>query len=172
MLMAQPALAGFERRIAPRFDLMAQVRVKRGSVDYLMDLTNISMSGALVDMGTLRIPGWVKKGRVVEIGIIHPIDLDAITVLGEIVRVDKGAKSSFAVQFVDVDADTRDGLERLHRAAIEPVAEEPKVVSVPPPARKRPPPLPKGPPPLPKGPPPLPKGPPPLPKARSSRTRS
>lgn len=138
--MAQPAVAATERRLFERFDLMAQVRVKRGKIDILMELTNISMSGALVCMGTLRAPSWVEEGRVVEIGIVHPGDLDTITVRGEIVRIQKVAGATkFAVQFVDVDDQTIAGLERLHVAAVEAAALE----GARPRERKVPPPLPK-----------------------------
>ena len=78
-----------ERRAHPRFELMAQVRVKRGRVDFIMDLCNISQSGALLDMGSLKTPSWVQTGRVVQIFIIHPEDLDTIAVQGEIMRVVK-----------------------------------------------------------------------------------
>ncbi len=150
--MGQPATAETERRIAPRLDLMAQVRVKRGKVDFLMDLTNISMTGALVDMGTLRMPSWVKHGRIVEIAIIHPIDLDMINVFGKIVRIIADESSTcFAVHFMELQEEAVAGLERLHLAAAtsEPAAAPPHLKSVPPPPHVR-----KGPPPLP---PPLPK---------------
>lgn len=118
---------------------MAQVRVKRGKVDFLMELSNISMSGALVDMGTLRVPGWVKKGRVVEIGIIHPIDLDTITLQGEIVRIARSdGVTKFGVHFVELDDQATAGLSRLHEAAKPSLPAPPTITK----GRKRPPPLP------------------------------
>jgi hypothetical protein len=115
---------------------MAQVRVKDGAVDLLADLTNISVSGALIDIGSLCAPSWLKVGRIVDIGIIHPVVLDTIEVGGRIVRVSSTERTSFAVHYVNVDATVRQNLKRLQdlaRAASCPVASPP---------RKRPPPLP------------------------------
>ncbi len=128
--MSEPS--GIERRQHPRFELMAQVRVKRGTVDYVMDLSNISRGGALFSMGTLKRPPWSEPGRVLEICIIHPIELAAIDVKGEIVRVNQSANDTLlAVRFVEMSATLQAQIDRLVELAVDPDA-------------------PKGPPPLPK----------------------
>ena len=102
-----------DRRRHQRFDLIAHVRVKRGRVDYVMELTNISRSGALVDMGTLDRPKWVSLDGEVEIGIIHPESLDIVPLTGKIVRVQRvGDSIQFAVTFIapDEHAAELDGL--------------------------------------------------------------
>src|SRR5690606_8351990 len=103
-----------ERRKAPRVELMALVRVKRGKVDLVMELSNISLTGALVDMGSLRPPSWIKERRVVDIGIVHPDDLHVIESRGRSVRIEKAANTTrFAVEFVEVGGSVRRDLERL-----------------------------------------------------------
>jgi c-di-GMP-binding flagellar brake protein YcgR len=103
-----------ERRRHPRFDLLAQVRVKRSQTDLLMELTNISRSGALVDMGTLPTPSWVDVGRVIEVSIVHPDSLDNIEVEARVVRISKDESGTLlAVQFDDLEDDTQRKLDSL-----------------------------------------------------------
>jgi hypothetical protein len=129
-------MSGIERRRQPRYELMAQVRVKRGKVDYIMELHNISMTGALVDMGSLAKPSWVDMDRTVEIGIIHPVDLDTVEVRGRVVRVDRyGDHTRYAVDFELDDDATREGSDRLVKVAMQ--SEAPPAAD-----RRRPPPLP------------------------------
>jgi len=95
---------GAERRRHPRFEFLGQVRMKRTASDLLMALSNISKSGALVDMGTLRQPSWVGVGRVIEVSIVHPETLESIEIHGRVVRVLNDLKGTrFAVEFVDID---------------------------------------------------------------------
>ncbi len=49
-------VTGVERRRHERYELMAQVRVQRGGTDYVLDLGNLSLSGALLSLGSLRKP--------------------------------------------------------------------------------------------------------------------
>ncbi len=103
-----------DRRRHPRFDIFAQVRVKRSQSDLLMELTNISESGALVDMGTLAQPSWIDVGRVVEVSIVHPDTLDNIDVEARVVRMSKDERGTrFAVEFVEVDAAVQQALSAL-----------------------------------------------------------
>jgi c-di-GMP-binding flagellar brake protein YcgR len=113
-----------ERRRHPRYDLIAQVRVKRGRVDYVLELSNISMSGALIELGSLETPKWVEIGRELEVHIVHPIDLDAIEVPARVVRVE-GTATRFAVEFEEVEAATEAGLARLIAAASGRASAEP-----------------------------------------------
>jgi hypothetical protein len=153
-----------DRRVHPRFDLMAQVRVRRGKVDYLMDLSNISCGGALVDMGSLKAPSWIQRGRSVEIGIINPVALDTVELEAEIVRIEQSDTATrFAVRFVDLDAPTSAQIERLVAIASPEPARPPPLPATAAPPRVGPPPLPPGslddpPAPAPRKPPPLPRG--------------
>ncbi|MBX3275897.1 MAG: PilZ domain-containing protein [Sandaracinaceae bacterium] len=101
MEQAQP----IERRRHARFEVMAQVRVKRGRNAYVLDVLNVSESGALVDLGSLERPFWLARGRLVEMILFLPLDdvaLAPITAWAEIVRVDAAPSSiRFAVTFRD-----------------------------------------------------------------------
>jgi len=102
-----------ERRAHPRFTLLAQVRVKRGKVDYVMELSNISRSGALFSIGSLQPRGWIEPHRVLEVSIIHPDTLDAIEVKGEVVRVEKTDRDTvLALRFIEVSAELEAQIDR------------------------------------------------------------
>jgi len=137
--MVPEASAGDERRRHPRYDLMAQVRVKHGQVDTLMDLSNISRCGALMHMGKLKRPAWIAVGRTLEVGIIHPVDYQALLVTAAVTRViedDKGI--SVAVEFADLDDQGSEGIAQLVKLAKD-TSEAPPATTL-----RRPPPLPKG----------------------------
>ena len=103
-----------ERRRHQRYELLAQVRVRRGTVDYVVELGNLSLSGALLSLGSLRKPTWVQIGRSAELAIIHPETLDAVDVQGRIVRVAQDESGwSFAVEFIEPDAQAREGILAL-----------------------------------------------------------
>ena len=105
---------GIERRVHPRFDLMAQIRVKRGSVTLVLELKNISKSGALIHTGSLKVPTWVRPYRDIELHILHPDDLEPIGVAAKIVRVDKTSNGTlFAVHFDAPDQEALVGIDRL-----------------------------------------------------------
>ena len=105
---------GVERRRHPRFDLLAQIRVKRGSVTYVLELRNISESGALVHTGTLKTPTWLRPLRDVELNILNPEDLEPVHAKGKVVRVSKVEDGTlFAVQFEEIDDSTRVGITNL-----------------------------------------------------------
>lgn len=107
-----------ERRQHPRFDLVAQVHVKRSRVDVLAELVNVSISGAFLDFGSLRLPAWLKPDRVVDIEIVHPVDLDTIGVQGKVVRVARSETGNgVGVQFVDLTEEAQADLQRLIEAA-------------------------------------------------------
>jgi c-di-GMP-binding flagellar brake protein YcgR len=106
--------SGIDRRQYPRFDLMAQIRVKRGSVTYVLELLNISNSGALIHTGTLKVPTWVRAHREIELHIIHPDDLEPVEVAAKIVRVNETDQGTlFAVHFIAPDKRARSGIARL-----------------------------------------------------------
>lgn len=112
--MSVPALSSIERRRHERYDIMAQVRVKRGRIDTLCELVNVSVSGALVDLGSLDPPRWITQGRSLEVHVIHPVDLDTIELEATVVRVEQREDSTrFACEFTDLGATERLALERL-----------------------------------------------------------
>jgi len=126
--------AGVERRQHPRFELMAQVRVKRGQVDYVAELSNISLSGALLHLGTLKPPRWLDIGRIVEIGIIHPIDLEPVAAQGKVVRISQDeSDTSVAVSFVELTEDDERGIGRLVVLARQRQPPRPETAGKPPP---------------------------------------
>ena len=107
-------MTGRERRRHERYDLLAQVRVRRGTVDYVVELTNLSLSGALLSLGSLRKPNWVQMGRATELAIINPETFDAVDIRGRIVRVAQDESGwSFAVEFVEPDDVARQGILQL-----------------------------------------------------------
>jgi hypothetical protein len=132
-----------DRRAHPRYELMAQVRVKRGQVDYVLDLANISRGGAMFSSGSLKLPPWAAVGRKLEISIIHPVSLDSVDVQGEIVRVvGTATDTKLAVRFVELGAAAQTQIDALVELAAQ---RAPSEAPPPPPgsdAKKGPPPLP------------------------------
>lgn len=116
----QPVATGRteERRRQPRFDLFAQVWVRFAPQDLLVELQNISLSGALLVFGEAERPRWVDVDRAVELAITNPQSLENVVLLARIVRVQRDERGiSFAVVFTAVDAVARRGLEELIQLA-------------------------------------------------------
>ena len=91
---------GSERRRHERFDLIAQVFVRSGKVDTLLDVTNISRSGARLDMGTLRRPNWLALSREVEFRLLDPEGGPLIEITGKVVRIAEDMDQRyFAIEF-------------------------------------------------------------------------
>jgi hypothetical protein len=92
--------AGAERRVHPRYDLLAQIAVRHGSVDHVLEILNLSRGGALVDLARESRPRWLDLGRQVEVRVLG---LDGATVLeaeGRVVRIVENLDTrTFAVQF-------------------------------------------------------------------------
>jgi len=119
---------GAERRRHPRYELLAQVRVKGAQSDLVMSLSNISRSGALVDMGSLSTPTWLDVGRELEVGIVHPDTLDLVEVRGRVVRLIKDLNGTlFALEFVELSDDAQAGLNTLlqHACSLPPAKKPP-----------------------------------------------
>lgn len=130
--MSNDEPSGADRRRHPRYELLAQVRVKGTQSDLVMSLSNISQSGALVDMGSLDTPGWIDVGRELEVAIVHPESLDLVEVRGRVVRLTKDERGCiFALEFAELPSEAREGLQELviHASTLPPA--------------KKPPPLPK-----------------------------
>jgi hypothetical protein len=140
-----PEPRGSERRRHTRYELMAQVRVRRGSVDYVLELVNISRSGALVSLGSLQEPRWLSIGRTVELSIIHPEALDTVDLTGRVVRIEEGARLAFAVEFDPPQPAEAAALDRLLAHALESTRPPPVRPPRPGPVGRQPPPLPRAP---------------------------
>ncbi|MBW2526945.1 MAG: PilZ domain-containing protein [Deltaproteobacteria bacterium] len=103
-----------DRRRQPRVDLFAQVWVRFAPGDLLVQLQNISLSGALLVLGEVDRPRWVDVDRAVELAITNPESMENVVVLSRIVRVQRDERGiSFAVVFTSVDDVARRGLEDL-----------------------------------------------------------
>jgi hypothetical protein len=109
-----------ERRRHQRYDIMAHVRVRRGTVNYILDVTNISSSGAFVSTLGLPRAGQFSAGQSIELNIFLSGVAENIRVLGRIVRMvdreDPPARG-FGIEFVDVDEEARLGISLLVEAA-------------------------------------------------------
>jgi hypothetical protein len=154
----------WERRREARYQLLAEVRVGGADATPVLELGNLSRSGALVCFGDLPKPGWVRLGHTVQMDIINPDNLDALEVTGEIVRVQEDADGhGFAVRFKDCDAAQTEIIDDLidiaDRISALPPPPNPALAAPPSSRRVVPPPLPvdtgppsgrtSGPPPLP-----------------------
>lgn len=96
---------GVERRRNERYDILAQIRVKRGRVNYIMDVKNLSLSGAFVSSDSIKQFPWFRIGQELEMDLFGAEDLDNIRVEGQIVRVvDSGpsAEQGFGVEFTSL----------------------------------------------------------------------
>lgn len=106
-----------ERRRHPRFEVMAQVRVMRGRNVFVLDVINVSESGALVDLGSLERPYWLATGKRVELVLFAP-DGDAgftpVSIWAGVVRVIDDQRSiKFAVCFEDPQGEVAAAVRQL-----------------------------------------------------------
>jgi hypothetical protein len=110
----------FERRRHQRYDIMAHVRVKHGTVNYVLDVTNISLSGLFVS--TLGLPRTLQfaAGQSIELNLFFAEVAENVRVFGRIVRMvereDPPARG-FGVEFVDVDEEAKLGIALLVETA-------------------------------------------------------
>ncbi|HUT79081.1 MAG TPA: PilZ domain-containing protein [Polyangia bacterium] len=105
-----------ERRTEPRFDVFAQIRVRRGTVNYVMDVRNISRSGMFVATGSLECQPWFRVGQFVEVDLFIHEELENVRLDGEIVRlVESGTKEKqgFGVRFSELAPAVREVLDDL-----------------------------------------------------------
>ena len=83
---------------AERYALMAQVRVRRSELDYVLDVIDISLSGALIDLGELARPKWLKVRQEVLLTLL--LDGEQQELTGEIVRIVEDLEGSrFAIHY-------------------------------------------------------------------------
>lgn len=95
-----------ERRVYPRYDILAQVRVREGSVDHVMEILNISRGGALVDLGDAKRPRWVEIRRELDVRLFDTDGSTLVETGAHIVRIVETLDSrTFAVEFDEVQDD-------------------------------------------------------------------
>lgn len=122
---------GAERRRFQRHEMMASVHVRHAAVDYLLELGNVSRSGALVLLGSLPRPLWMTLGRKVELSLVALLDendaapssyRDPLVLRGAIVRMHAGNKG-FGMHFDLSDEETARSANRVaDLIAIRPAA--------------------------------------------------
>lgn len=112
---------GAERRRFQRHEMMASVHVRHAAVDYLLELGNVSRSGALLLLGSLPKPVWMTLGRKVELSLVALLDdgeegpssyRDPLVLRGSIVRMHAGNKG-FGMHFDMSDEQTARSAKRL-----------------------------------------------------------
>lgn len=65
-------------------------------------------------MGKIERPSWVAIDGELEVGVVHPVDLDTVELIGRVVRVvEDHTGVRFALEFTHVQPAARAGLERL-----------------------------------------------------------
>jgi hypothetical protein len=92
-----------ERRRHPRYEVLAQVRVHHSDLDWVLEVKNLSASGALIELGSLERPQWLRVGHAVELTLFVPDQDDAAELCARVVRIVEDARMcAFGVQFVSV----------------------------------------------------------------------
>jgi hypothetical protein len=117
-----------ERRRHRRYDIAAQIRVKRGHVNYVMDVANISLSGAFIRCDELNQLPWFRIGQELDLDIFDFQDLENTTLKAEIVRIvdeDGPGRPGFGVQFVNLTVEVYDKLFVLVASAARLSAQPP-----------------------------------------------
>ena len=110
---------GAERRRHARHTLIAQVHVRRGREDIVMELVNVSLSGAFVDMGHIARPRWLELGRELHMAITHPISHALVELEGKVRRIVEDERGTgFAVEFVAGDDAAQQVLNELVTIAV------------------------------------------------------
>ena len=102
-----------EKRNFPRFEVMAQIRVKRGRVNYIMDVRNVSLSGLFITSDSIKQMPWFRIDQELEMDIFATEELENIRINGIIVRItDSGddGQAGFGVEFISVSDDVREKL--------------------------------------------------------------
>ncbi len=111
-----------ERRRYPRYEIIAQVTIRSGGENYLMDVGNISCSGVLISTDNLDSISFLYEGQNLEMDLFTTEHLENIKVKGRVVRFEygqDGAKKSFGVEFDKATAKGNVALLRLVNQAAE-----------------------------------------------------
>lgn len=93
---------GAERRRHPRYEILAQVKLARGDTTYVLDVENISETGACVRWHEAKAPPWLSLGKRVTMDMLAPELPRALALAGEIVHVGGGTPIQFGVRFDEV----------------------------------------------------------------------
>lgn len=89
-----------DRRVHPRYDLLAQIRIRHAEVDHVLAILNLSRGGALVDLGTEPRPRWLELHRVVEVHVFDGEGETTLSAKGKVARIAETIEHrTFAVQF-------------------------------------------------------------------------
>jgi hypothetical protein len=89
-----------ERRVHPRYDLLAQVSVRHGNVDHVLEIVNLSRGGACVDLGDEPRPRWLALHREVDLRLFDAEGRPVLESRGKVVRISETVDHrTFAVQF-------------------------------------------------------------------------
>lgn len=89
-----------ERRVFPRYELLAQLSVRDGAVDHVLEILNLSRGGALVDLGSTARPRWLELHRAVEARLFDADGHVLLEAMGRVVRIAETLEHrTFAIQF-------------------------------------------------------------------------
>ena len=111
-----------ERRRFPRYEIIAQVTVRTGGENYLMDVGNISCSGLFISTESLANGPLFREGQELEMDLFTTEYLENIKVTGRIVRFKYGSDGrieGLGVEFTRATAQGNDALLRLVNMAAE-----------------------------------------------------
>ena len=111
-----------ERRRFPRYEIIAQVTIRSGGENYLMDVGNISCSGLFISADNLDSISFLYEGQDLEMDLFTTEHLENIKVKGRVVRFEygpDGGKKGFGVEFAKATAQGNDALLRLVNMAAE-----------------------------------------------------
>ena len=116
-----------ERRKYPRYDILAQIRVRRGRVNHIMAVKDISLSGLFISADSAQELAAFRVDQEIEMDIFTPEALENVRVMGRIVRVSDRQESGelgFGVEFTEIDETNLREIARLvdiaARASISP----------------------------------------------------
>ena len=110
-----------ERRIHPRHAVLAQIRVEHDSVNHVMEVGDISLSGMFIRASNLRRLVGFEVDQEVEMALFSIEDLDNVELTGRIVRLstdDPDDEPGFAVQFIGLTEQLRRGLAKIIQSAL------------------------------------------------------
>lgn len=105
MTMAQPKppalpTVATDRRRFQRHELLAQVRVRHGVIDFVLEIANLSCGGALVDFGSMPRPSWLTLRCKVDVRVLHTDGRALIESPARVVRIEESLeRCTFAVEF-------------------------------------------------------------------------
>ncbi len=95
-----------DRRGYPRYELLAQISVRTGSVDHVLSIVNLSRGGALVDLGSEPRPDWLELHRKVDVRLLDGDGHALLETAGDVVRIQETLEHrTFAVRFDALVAD-------------------------------------------------------------------